>query len=245
MNGHLRRCRSASGAHVRVQYAPLRFSLRLASGAFLVGLGSRRDLQIIRGLQTIVVTGLLGFAAQQAGAFPGQTADELIQGLGLPANGYVSPPVPEIEAVRTGSAQLSRIYWPQATYDPLRSGASLNGIVVATFDYRGPGLVERVQKVPPDIGWKDLVSRSEVFLSFLPPQAFRRLLSGIETKWSVTAKAHHGTGVGYDLYSLTSKDGRLVGEMSFTDKGEFAPPPDAGGQQAPTLNFWTRISVVR
>lgn len=190
-------------------------------------------------------TGWLMLVAQQVGAFPGQTAEELIQALGPPANGYGSPPVPAIEAVRTGSAQLSRIYWPQATYDPLRSGAAMKGIVVATFDYQGAGLVERVQKDPPDIGWKDLVSRSEVFLSFLPRQAFQQLLSGIETKWNVTGKTHHGTGAGYDLYSLSSKDGRLVGEMSFTDKGEVAPPSDAGGQQPPTLNFWTRISAVR
>jgi hypothetical protein len=38
MNGHLLRCRCASGAHVHTEYAPLRFSLRLASGAFLNGL---------------------------------------------------------------------------------------------------------------------------------------------------------------------------------------------------------------
>ena len=36
-NGYLPRCRCASGAHVRTQYAPRRFSLRLASGAFLNG----------------------------------------------------------------------------------------------------------------------------------------------------------------------------------------------------------------
>jgi hypothetical protein len=35
MNGRLRRCRCASGAHVHMEYAPLRFSLRLASGRFL------------------------------------------------------------------------------------------------------------------------------------------------------------------------------------------------------------------
>ncbi|MEW6681715.1 MAG: hypothetical protein AB1451_02180 [Nitrospirota bacterium] len=194
---------------------------------------------------TIGVAGLLSVVAQQVGAFPGETAEELIRDLGPSANGYVSPPVPAIEAVRAGSAQLSRIYWPQVTYDPLRSGAVMKGIVVATFDYQGAGLVERVQKDPPDIGWKDLVSRSEVFLSFLPRQAFQQLLSGIEATWNVTARTHHGTGAGYDLYSLSSKDGRLVGEMSFTDKGEVPPPPDAGGQQPPTLNFWTRISAVR
>jgi len=199
----------------------------------------------MRGLAISVVTGLLSIFAQQARAFPGQTAEELIQALGPPANGYVSPPVPAIEPVQSGSAQLSGIYWPQATYDPLRSGAALKGIVVATFDYRGVGLTERLQKDPPDIGWKDLVSQSEVFLSFLPPQAFRQFLSGIQADWKVTAKAHHGTGAGYDLYSLASRDGRLVAEMSFADKGEVAPPPDASEQRPPTLNFWTRISAVR
>jgi hypothetical protein len=117
--------------------------------------------------------------------------------------------------------------------------------VVATFDYQGSGLVERLRQTPPDIGWKDLVSRSEVFLSFLPPQAFQKLLAGIQAEWTVMAKTHHGTGAGYDLYSLTSKDGHLVGEMSFTNKGELAPPADASGQQPPTLNFWTRISAAR
>jgi len=41
MNGHLLRCRCASGPHVRIQYAPVRFSRRLASGAFLNGLSNR------------------------------------------------------------------------------------------------------------------------------------------------------------------------------------------------------------
>jgi hypothetical protein len=191
------------------------------------------------------MAGLLSGVAQPAWAFPGQTAQELIQGLGPPANGYVSPPVPEIEAVRSGSAQLSSIYWSQAAYDPLRSGAALKGILVATFDYRGVGLAERLQKDPPDIGWKDLLSRSEVFLSFVPPQSFQRFLDGIRSGWKVTTKVHHGTGAGYDLYSLTSRDGLLAGEMSFADKGEVAPPPDASGQRPPTLNFWTRISPVR
>ncbi len=40
MNGRLRRCRCASGAHVHTEYAPLRCSLRLASGRFLNRLGS-------------------------------------------------------------------------------------------------------------------------------------------------------------------------------------------------------------
>jgi hypothetical protein len=40
MNGRLRRCRCASGAHVRTQYAALRCWLRLASGRFLNRLDS-------------------------------------------------------------------------------------------------------------------------------------------------------------------------------------------------------------
>jgi len=38
MNGHLLRCRCASAPHVPTAYAPVRCSLRLASGAFLNGL---------------------------------------------------------------------------------------------------------------------------------------------------------------------------------------------------------------
>jgi hypothetical protein len=38
MKGHLLRCRCASAPHVRTQYAPVRFSRRLASGPFLNGL---------------------------------------------------------------------------------------------------------------------------------------------------------------------------------------------------------------
>ncbi len=200
---------------------------------------------MMRGLPIIVMTGLLSVVALQAGAFPGQTAEELIEALGPPANGYVSPPVPAVEAVQTGQAQLSRIYWPQATYDPLRAGAALQGIVVTTFDYRGTGLVERLQKEPPEIGWKDLVSQSEVFLSFLSPKVFRQLLAGIDAGWKITSKTHHGSGAGYDLYTLVSRDGRLQGEMSYGEKSEVPPPPDPSGQQPPTLNFWTKISVVR
>lgn len=197
----------------------------------------------MKGMRIIVITGVLSITAQ-AGAFPGQTAEELMQALGPSANGYVSPPVPTAESVRTGRAELSRIYWPQATYDPFRAGMALQGIVVATFDYRGNGLVERVRKTPPDVRWNDLVSRDEVFLSFLSPPAFQRLLAGIDPGWKITSRTHRGSGPGYDLYTLVSRDGRLRGEMSYTAKGDVPPPPDPTGQQPPTLNFWTRISAV-
>jgi hypothetical protein len=200
---------------------------------------------MMRRLVISVLAGLLSVGAQQAGAFPGQTAEELIRALGPSANGYLSPPVPTVEAVRAGQAQLSRIYWPQAAYDPLRSGATLQGILVATFDYRGAGLVERLQKEPPEIGWKDLVSQSEVFLAFLSPQTFQNVLTAIHAGWTITAKTHQGAGAGYDLYSLKSKDGRFQGEMSYSEKGEVPPPPDPSGQQPPTLNFWARISALR
>jgi hypothetical protein len=199
----------------------------------------------MRGLLIIVITGLLSVEARQAGAFPGQTAEELIRALGPSANGYASPPVPSVDAVRTGRAQLSQVYWPQAAYDPLGAGAALQGIVVTTFDYEGTGLLDRLQKDPPQIGWKDLVSRSEVFLSFLSPKAFQRLLAEIDAGWQITSRTHHGSGTGYDLYTLVSRDGRLQGEMSYAEKGEVPPPPDPSGQQPPTLNFWTKISVVR
>ncbi len=199
----------------------------------------------MRRLVILLMVGFLGVAEAQVWAFPGQTAEEMIQALGPAANGYVSPPVPGIEAVRAGRAQLGSVYWSQATYDPLRTGASLRGILVATFDYRGTGLVERVEKDPPELGWKDLTSQSEVFLSFVSPQAFRQFLSGLEGGWKISSKSHQGTGVGYDLYSLTSTDGRFYGEMSYSAKGEVPLPPDPGGQKPPTLNFWTRIAPVR
>jgi hypothetical protein len=181
----------------------------------------------------------------RAWAFPGQTAGELIRALGPPSNGYVSPPVPSVEAVRAGTAQFSRVYWSQAAYDPLRAGAVLPGILVTTFSYRGPDLITRLQKNPPEVGWKDLVSHSEVFLSFLPTAAFTALLAAIDTGWTVTSKTHLGAGAGYDLYSLVSKDGRLQGELSYAEKGEVPLPPDPSGQTPPTLNFWSRISSTR
>lgn len=195
-----------------------------------------------RSLMAIVLTSLLGIA-QQAPAFPGQTAEELIRVLGPPANGHPAPPVPAVEAVLSGRAQLSSVYWPQATYHPLQSGPDLKGILVTTFDYRAAGLAERVVKDPSDIGWEDLVSRSEVFLSFVSPQAFQQLLGEIAADWTVTSKTHHGAGVGYDLYSVISKDGRFQGEISYSPKGHMPPLPQSG--QPPVLNFWTRISAVR
>jgi hypothetical protein len=44
MNGHLRRCRCASAAHVPTTYAPLRCSRRLAANAFL---NRRRFIQCL------------------------------------------------------------------------------------------------------------------------------------------------------------------------------------------------------
>lgn len=198
----------------------------------------------MRPLAMSLLFGLLSVLAQQAWGFPGQTAEELIRALGPSANGYASPPVPSVEAVRSGTAQLSRIYWPRASYDPFRSGIELQGILVATFDYRGTGLVERLRKDPSKIDWRDLVSDSEVFLSFLSPKAFEGVLAAIDKGWTVTSKSHQGPGAGYDLYVLISRDGRLRGEMSYSDKGEPPPAPAQTGQTAPILNFWSRILVV-
>lgn len=193
----------------------------------------------------LVVLLLTVWTFQSAWAFPGQTADDMIRVLGPSANQYMAPPVPDMEAVRAGTAQLSKIYWPQARYDPLRSGAAFAGILVATFDYRHPTLLTRVQQTPPDIGWKDLVSHSEVFMAFLPPAAFQQFMTAITKTWEVTSKVRQGSGTGYDLYTLTSKDRRLTAEVSYTDKGEVPPPPDPVGQKPPTLNFWSRITSVQ
>lgn len=199
----------------------------------------------MRYILPLLVALLMVIVGGRVWAFPGQTADELIRALGLPANGDVSPPVPSVDAVRAGTAQVSGMYWPQSAYDPLHSGAALPGILVATFSYRGPDLIARLQKNPPEVGWKDLVSHSEVFLSFLPPAAFTALLVAIDTGWTVMSKTHQGAGAGYDLYSLISKDGRLQGELSYAEKGEVPPPPDPNGHTPPTLNFWSRISSTR
>ncbi len=190
----------------------------------------------------LMVLALAGF--EPCWAFPGQTAAELIQALGPSANGYVAPPAPSAEAVRAGSAQLGSIYWPQASYDPLRTGSALTGILVATFDYRGTDLIARLQKSPPEVEWADLVSRSEVFLSFLPPAGFKALLAALQTTWVVQSKTHKGAGDGYDLYALVSKDGALTAELSYSEKGEIPPPPDPTGKRPPTLNFWSRVAPV-
>jgi hypothetical protein len=55
----------------------------------------------------------------------------------------------------------------------------LRTILAATFDYRGPDLIARLQQDPPQVRWTDLVSRSEVFLSFLPPAGFKSLLAAL------------------------------------------------------------------
>ena len=183
--------------------------------------------------------------AEPGWAFPGQTAADLIQALGPSANGYAAPPAPSAAAVRAGSAQLSSIYWPQAAYDPLRTGSTLTGILVATFDYRGTDLIARLQKSPPEVGWADLVSRSEVFLSFVPPAGFKALLAALQTTWVVKSTTHQGEGDGYHLYALVSRDGSLAAELSYSEKGEVPPPPDPTGKKPPTLNFWSRVTPAR
>jgi len=195
---------------------------------------------------TLLILMALAIAgAEPCWAFPGQTAAELIQALGPSANGYVAPPAPSAEAVREGSAQLSSVYWPQASYDPLRTGSALTGILVATFDYRGTDLIARLQKSPPEVGWPDLVSRSEVFLSFLPPTGFKALLAALQATWVVQSRTHKGAGEGYDLFALVSKDGAFAAELSYSEKGEVPPPPDPTGKRPPTLNFWSRVTPAR
>lgn len=185
---------------------------------------------------------LLVVSSGQVWAFPGQTAQELLAALGPTADGPVGPPVPAIEAVRAGTAQLSRMSWPEATYDPLRSGATLKGLLVATFDYRGPDLVARLQKDPPELGWKDLVSRSEFFLAVVPAESFRWFLAGLHRGWTITSEARHGSGTRYEVYSLVSKDGRLQGEMSYSETGALPLSADRIGPTPPGANLWIRVA---
>ncbi len=68
----------------------------------------------------------------------------------------------------------------------------------------------------------------------------------ILSRWAgyrvVRSKTHKGSGDGYDLYALVSKDGALAAELSYSKKGEVPPPPAPTGKRPPTLNFWSRVT---
>src|SRR2546425_6375686 len=96
----------------------------------------RLNLAIVVG-----VAAVLGLVSTQAAAFPGETAQEMIERYGQP---YLPAALqtPSVTALRAGKPSSVLVVWFQAKeYQPLSLPMKMEGRVVASFRFDGPAVL--------------------------------------------------------------------------------------------------------
>lgn len=189
---------------------------------------------------------LMGVAALEIGsspaaAFPGETAEQMIERYGKPSL-PTSLPSPNISALQTGKSNSVLVVWFQAKYRPLALPMEMEGRVVSSFRIDGTGVLRRIERGGSGIGWGDLRSDFENLFTSLSESQFAEFLKLVEKQWAITQRTPHADPP-YDLYEAVSKDGKFKAEFSFRQPGISSPSatdPYYGGK-FPDGNFWVRI----
>ncbi|MEW6324132.1 MAG: hypothetical protein AB1515_01970 [Nitrospirota bacterium] len=197
-----------------------------------------------RWLLVAALGGLLGWPAGGA-AFPGDSAETMIQRLGPPASGYESPPVLDWARAREAMYPHVRLHWMDPAYDPLRSGLTMQGVVVALYDL-DPAQLPLTQPENGKIGpvpWRHLSSRREIFMTNISPEQFAKLLVGVSRDWTAQSLSHHENARRrFDLYGFRSRDGRYQAQLSYSEPAAIKPAPAAmDGPAPPTFNLWIQV----
>lgn len=178
----------------------------------------------------------LMLAAATSQALPGDLGKGLIDSLGKPANDYQEPPQPTAEDFRQGKDKLATVYWTRVQYDPFRTGLKLKGNLVVTFQY--PRNADRMRADGRAIGWADLTSYSEVFLSQVSPDDWNATLQALGQNWVLERQEERtAQGNAYTLYTLVSEDGARKVQISYSPNRQPAAVPS----KIPVFNFWSRI----
>jgi hypothetical protein len=194
---------------------------------------------------------LVGFSCLPTGAaaFPGDSAQAMVNRLGAPASGYDEPPKVNPDDLRRGSLPQARVHWMNVLYDPLQTGRTLQGVVVVLFGLDREAILNREKSGDPiEVAqWTDLHSEREIFLGQISSEQFEQLKSGMKARWTIRSLSQHNNPQrAYDLYTLQSHDGRLKAQMSYSDLEtvkEFPVPPDA--PKPPKLNFWIQVDLMK
>ncbi len=184
-----------------------------------------------------------------AAAFPGESAEAMVDRMGPPASGYEAPPILDWEHIQDSTHPPVRIHWTNVVYDPFKVGQTFQGVLVVLYgmDRKNiPAKRPKDGKIGP-IPWKSLFSQREVFLAQISPEQFAELKSGLKKGWVTQSVTHHDNPQrGYDLYTFQSSDGRHRAQMSYSELGlikEFPIPPDA--PKPPKLNLWIQVDQIK
>src|SRR5256712_5032956 len=196
----------------------------------------RLNLAIVVG-----VAAVLGLGSTQAGGFPGETAQEMIERYGQPSL-PAALQTPSVTALRAGKPSSVLVVWFQAKeYQPLSLPMKMEGRVVASFRFDGPAVLRKIERGEQAGTWGDLRCDFENLFTTLSDAQFQEFLKLIEKNWLITKKTPH-VDPPYPLYEAISRDGTLKAEFSFRMPGVTSPSanyPYYGGT-FPYGHHWIR-----
>ncbi len=189
----------------------------------------------------LVLAAILGIGVTQVAAFPGETAQEMIERHGPPAlPAYLQSP--SVVALQTGKPISVLVVWFQTKYRPLALPMEMEGRVVASFRFDGPAVLRKIERGESAGNWSDLRSDFENLFTSLSDTQFQKFLKLMKKNWSITKKTPHANPP-YTLYEAISRDGKLKAEFSYRTPG--VPSPSAKdpyyGGKFPDGNVWIRV----
>ncbi|HEY3196648.1 MAG TPA: hypothetical protein VGJ57_01445 [Nitrospirales bacterium] len=188
------------------------------------------------------VAAVLGISVTQAAAFPGETAQEMINRHGQPSL-PTSLQSPSVAALQSGKPNSVLVVWFQAKeYQPLSLPMKMEGRVVTSFRFDGATVLRKIARGEQGAAWADVRSDFENLFTSLSQSQFEEFLRLLKKDWTIVKKTPHSEPP-YDLYEAVSRDGKLAAEFSFRTPG--VPSPSASdpyyGGKFPDGNFWVRV----
>ena len=188
------------------------------------------------------VAAILGITLTQAAAFPGETAQEMINRYGQPSL-PTSLQSPSAAALQSGKSNAVLVVWFQAKdYQPLSLPIKMEGRVVTSFRFDGAAVLRKIARGEQGAAWTDVRSDFENLFTSLSLSQFEEFLRLLKKDWMIVKKTPHSDPP-YDLYEAVSRDGKLTAEFSFRTPG--VPSPSANdpyyGGKFPDGNFWVRV----
>ena len=224
----------------------MRTGMRQRNDTLAIGWGTGRVLARPGwvGVMAIALTvaAIIGITWTQAVAFPGETAQEMINRHGQPSL-PTSLQSPSVAALQSGKSNSVLVVWFQAKeYQPLSLPIKMEGRVVTSFRFDGPAVLRKIARGEQGAAWTDVRSDFENLFTSLSLSQFEEFLRLLQKDWTIVKKTPHSDPP-YDLYEAVSRDGKLTAEFSFRTPG--VPSPSASdpyyGGKFPDGNFWVRV----
>jgi hypothetical protein len=190
----------------------------------------------------VSVATIIGITSTLAAAFPGETAQEMINRHGQPSL-PTSLQSPSVAALQSGKSNSVLVVWFQAKeYQPLSLPIKMEGRVVTSFRFDGAAVLRKIARGEQGAAWTDVRSDFENLFTSLSLSQFEEFLRLLNKDWTIVKKTPHSVPP-YDLYEAVSRDGKLTAEFSFRTPG--VPSPSASdpyyGGKFPDGNFWVRV----